>query len=105
MIDEYLVVSDYSLTITYPNGTQWTGTTSDNLVTGFPALVYGVVATYTSTTNDTQVGGFFIYGTDSLSYKYSSVSGVFKMRMFNGGIVSKEPGGPFFVTMYGNTYS
>ena len=98
MTDESFVVSDYRITITYPNGTEWTGTTSDNLVTGFPALVYGVVATYTSTTNDTLVGGFFIYGTDSLSYKYSSVSGVFKMRMFNGGIVSKEPGGPFFVT-------
>ena len=59
---------------------------------------YGVKATYTSTINSTQVGGFFIYGTDSLSYKYASVSGVFKMRMLNGGVVSKEPGGQFYVS-------
>ena len=39
-----------------------------------------------------------IYGTDSLSYRYSSVSGTYKMRMFNGGIVSKEPGGGFYVS-------
>ena len=67
-------------------------------MTGFPELVYGVKATYTSTENATQVGGFLIYGSDSLSYKYSSVSGVYKMRMFNGGLVSKEPGGTFFVS-------
>ena len=84
--------------MTYPNGTSWTGTTSSRLVTGFPEIAYGVKATYTSTENTTQIGGFFVYGVDSLSYKYSSVSGVYKMRMFNGGLVSKEPGGNFFVS-------
>ena len=98
MIDSKGVVSDYRVSLTYPNGTVWTGTTSSRLVIGFPDLVYGVKATYTSTENTTQVGGFFIYGVDSLSYKYSSVSGVFKMRMFNGGLVSKEPGGNFYVS-------
>ena len=98
MTDSKEVVSDYSITLTYPNGTSWTGTTSSRLVTGFPEIVYGVKATYTSTENTTQIGGFFVYGVDSLSYKYSSVSGVYKMRLFNGGLVAKEPGGNFFVT-------
>ena len=98
MTDSKGVVSDYSVSLTYPNGTVWTGTTSSRFVTGFPELVYGVKATYTSTENTTQVGGFLIYGADSLSYKYSSVSGVYKMRMFNGGLVSKEPGGTFYVS-------
>ena len=98
MTDSKEVVSDYSVTLTYPNGTSWTGTTSSRLVTGFPEIVYGVKATYTSTENTTQIGGFFVYGVDSLSYKYSSVSGVYKMRMFNGGLVAKEPGGNFFVS-------
>ena len=98
MTDSKAVVSDYSVSLTYPNGTSWTGTTSSRLVTGFPEIVYGVKATYTSTENTTQIGGFFVYGVDSLSYKYSSVSGVYKMRMFNGGLVAKEPGGNFFVS-------
>ncbi len=129
MIDSKLEVSDYSVTLTYPNicydsennevkykimnsedcgsegftwvpdGTEWTGTTSEHIVSDFPyPLAYGTSATYSSTTNSTQVGGFYIYGTDALSYRYSSVSGVFKMRMFNGGVVSREPGGPFFVS-------
>ena len=129
MMDSKSEVSDFSVTLTYPNicydsdnneidfdytteencvdagftwvpdGTEWTGTTSENIVSGFPyPLTYGTSATYSSTANNTQVGGFHIYGTDALSYRYSSVSGVFKMRMFNGGVVSKEPGGPFFVS-------
>ena len=98
MTDSKEVVSDYSITLTYPNGTSWTGTTSSRLVTGFPEMGYGGKATYTSTENTTQIGGFFVYGGDSLSYKYHSVSGVYKMRMLNGGLVAKEPGGNFFVT-------
>jgi|TARA_B100001250_G_scaffold149688_1_gene128299 hypothetical protein len=99
MMDSKSEVSDYSVTLTYPNGTEWTGTTSERIVSDFPyPLTYGTSAIYSSTTNTTQVGGFYIYGTDALSYRYSSVSGVFKMRMFNGGVVSKEPGGPFFVS-------
>ena len=90
------VVADYRVTLSYPNGTDWTGTTSTGVVSGFPELVYGVQGTYTSTTNTTQIGGFYIYGTDALSYRYSSVSGVFKMRMFNGGIFADEPGGNFY---------
>ena len=106
MLDNKEVVDDYTVTLTYPmalaelgNSTQWTGyTSSDHIVTGFPALVSGVQATYNSTANSTQIGGFFIYGVDALSYQYSSVSGMFKMRMFNGGIISKEPGGTFGFT-------
>ena len=129
MMDSKSEVSDYSVTLTYPNfcydsdnnevkykitnsedcgsegftwvpdGTEWTGTTSERIVSNFPyPLTYGTSAIYSSTANTTQVGGFYIYGTDALSYRYSSVSGVFKMRMFNGGIVSKEPGGSFFVS-------
>jgi len=107
MLDNKEVVDDYTVTLTYPddNGVissdsiQWTGyTSSDHIVTGFPALVSGVQATYNSTANSTQIGGFFIYGVDALSYQYSSVSGVFKMRMFNGGIISKVPGGSFGFT-------
>lgn len=98
IIDSKEVVNDYNITLSYPNGTIWNGLSSSRLVSDFPALVYGTKATYTSTENDTQIGGFLIYGTDSLSYNYGSVSGVYKMRMFNGGIVSKEPGGPFFVS-------
>jgi len=106
MLDNKEVVDDYTVTLTYPmalaelgNSTQWTGyTSSDHIVTGFPALVSGVQATYNSTANSTQIGGFFIYGVDALSYQYSSVSGIFKMRMFNGGIISKEPGGTFGFT-------
>ncbi len=126
--DNLEVVDNYRITLTYPNlcydsdnnevdfdtteedcvdaestwvpdGTEWTGTSSENIVSGFPyPLTYGSSATYSSTANTTQVGGFFIYGTDSLSYKYASVSGVFKMRMLNGGVVSKEPGGQFYVS-------
>ena len=94
------VVDNYRVSLTYPNGTSWTGTTSSFIVTGFPDLVYGTKATYTSTENTTQIGGFLIYGVDTLSYTYSSVSGVYKIRMFNGGIVSKEPGSgrAFFVS-------
>jgi hypothetical protein len=106
MLDNKEVVDDYTVTLTYPmalaelgNSTQWIGyTSSDHIVTGFPALVSGVQATYNSTANSTQIGGFFIYGVDALSYQYSSVSGIFKMRMFNGGIISKEPGGTFGFT-------
>lgn len=97
-IDNYRITLTYPPSKEYPNGTQWTGDSLDSYVTGFRALEYGVKATYTSTINATQVGGFFIYGTDSLSYKYSSISGVFKMRMLNGGVVSKEPGGQFYVS-------
>jgi hypothetical protein len=98
IMDNLETVDDYRITLVYPNGTQWIGDSIDSYVSGFPALDYGVKATYTSTINSTQVGGFFIYGTDSLSYKYASVSGVFKMRMLNGGVVSKEPGGQFYVS-------
>ena len=110
MLDNKEEVDDYTVTLTYPDsvdlsscetcvGSKWTGyTSSDHIVSGFPALVSGVQATYNSTANSTQIGGFFIYGVDALSYQYSSVSGVFKMRMFNGGIISKEPGGSFGFT-------
>ncbi len=97
MTDSKAIVNDYSVSLTYPNGTSWTGTTSSRLVTGFPEIVYGVKATYTSTENTTQIGGFFVYGVDSLSYKYSSVSGIYKIRMFNGGLVDKDPGANSFV--------
>ena len=80
-----------------PDGTQWTGTTSAGIVSEFLyPLTYGTSATYSSTANTTQVGGFYIYGSDALSYRYSSVSGVFKMRMFNGGMFADEPGGGFY---------
>ncbi len=107
MLDDKEVVDDYTVTLTYPDAdgvisddsTQWIGyTSSEHIVSGFPALVSGVQAEYNSTANSTQIGGFFIYGVDSLSYQYSSVSGVFKMRMFNGGIISKIPGGTFGFT-------
>ena len=96
--DDLDVVEEYRVTLIYPDGTQWTGDSLDSYISDFPPLDYGVQGTYTSTKNTTQVGGFFIYGTDSLSYKYASVSGVFKMRMLNGGVVSKEPGGQFYVS-------
>ena len=92
IIDNNKIIENFDVTISYPNGTTWEGTSSSHIVSGFPSLVYGTSATYTSTANSTVVGGFFIYGVDSLSYKYSSVSGVYKMRLFNGGIVSKMPG-------------
>ena len=107
MLDNKEVVDDYTVTLTYPDddgvisddSIKWIGyTSSEHIVSGFPALVSGVQATYNSTANSTQIGGFFIYGVDSLSYQYSSVSGVFKMRMFNGGIISKVPGGTFGFT-------
>ena len=107
MLDDKEVVDDYTVTLTYPDddgvisddSIKWIGyTSSEHIVSGFPALVSGVQATYNSTANSTQIGGFFIYGVDSLSYQYSSVSGVFKMRMFNGGIISKVPGGTFGFT-------
>ena len=96
--DDLDTVENYRVTLVYPDGTQWTGDSLDSYISDFPPLDYGVKATYTSTKNETQIGGFFIYGTDSLSYKYASVSGVFKMRMLNGGVVSKEPGGQFYVS-------
>ena len=92
------VIENFDIVISYPNGTTWEGESSSHLVSGFPSLVHGASATYSSTANDTVVGGFFMYGVDSLSYKYSSVSGVYKMRLFNGGIVTREPGGIFFVS-------
>ncbi|OIR23227.1 MAG: hypothetical protein BEU00_00845 [Marine Group III euryarchaeote CG-Epi3] len=98
IIDNKKVIENFDLTISYPNGTVWEGESSAHIVSGFPSLVYGTSATYTSTVNSTVVGGFFVYGVDSLSYKYSSVSGVYKMRLFNGGIVTKEPGGIFYVS-------
>ena len=92
IIDNNNEIENFNINISYPNGSTWEGTSSSHIVSGFPSLVYGTSATYTSTANSTVVGGFFIYGVDSLSYKYSSVSGVYKMRLFNGGIVSKMPG-------------
>ena len=97
MKDNNGVVSEYRVTINYPNGTTWSGTSS-LIVDSFPPLVYGSKATFTSTANSTQIGGFLIYGVDSLSYTYSSVSGVYKMRMFNGAMSSKEPGSKLFYT-------
>ena len=105
MKDNNEVVSEYRVTLTYPDNDgdgvpdepSWTGT-SDLLVSGFPPLVHGTKATFTSTENSTVIGGFLIYGVDSLSYSYSSVSGVYKMRMFNGAMVSKEPGSKEFFT-------
>ena len=91
------VVSDYRVKLTYSNGTTWNGTTTSAVISGFPELDYGTKAIYTSTDNETQIGGFFIYGTDSLSYKFASVSGMYKMRMFNGGITAKEPGISFYM--------
>ena len=98
IIDNKKVIENFDIVITYPNGTVWEGEASAYLVSGFPSLVHGTSATYSSTANSTVVGGFFMYGVDSLSYKYSSVSGVYKMRLFNGGIVTREPGGIFFVS-------
>ena len=92
IIDNNNEIDNFNINISYPNGSTWEGASSSHIVSGFPSLVYGTSATYTSTANSTVVGGFFIYGVDSLSYKYSSVSGVYKMRLFNGGIVSKMPG-------------
>ena len=76
IIDNKEVIDDFDITISYPNGTTLEVKSSAFIASGFPALVYGTSATYTSTANDTVVGGFFIYGVDSLSYKYSSVSGL-----------------------------
>ena len=76
IIDNKAVIDNFDITISYPNGTTWEGESSAHIVSGFPALVYGTTATYSSTENSTVVGGFFVYGVDSLSYKYSSVSGV-----------------------------
>lgn len=104
ILDNKGVITNFNITIsypsntTYPNGRTWQGDSSEHIVSGFPSLVYGSSVKYNSTANNTLVGGFLIYGTDSLSYKYSSVSGVYKMRMFNGGIVTKEPGGIFYVS-------
>ncbi len=92
IIDNKKVIENFDIIISYPNGTIWEGESSSHIVSGFPHLVYGTSATYSSTANSTVVGGFFMYGVDSLSYKYTSVSGVYKMRMFNGGIISKMPG-------------
>ena len=98
IIDNKGVIANFNISISYPNGSTWSGESSAHIVSGFPALVYGSSVTYNSTANNTLVGGFLIYGVDSLSYRYSSVSGVYKMRMFNGGIVTKEPGGLFYVS-------
>tara|TARA_B100000959_G_C14958593_1_gene614809 strand:+ start:49 stop:1095 length:1047 start_codon:yes stop_codon:yes gene_type:complete len=99
ILDNKEVIDNFDIIISYPNGTTWEGESSSHIVSGFPyPLTYGTSATYSSTANSTAVGGFFIYGVDSLSYKYSSVSGVYKMRLFNGGIVTREPGGIFYVS-------
>ena len=98
ILDNKEVIDNFVVNISYPNGTTWEGISSSHIVSGFPSLVYGSSATFTSTANNTVVGGFLIYGVDSLSYKYSSVSGVYKMRLFNGGIVTREPGGFFSVS-------
>jgi len=99
ILDNKEVIDNFNIIISYPNGTTWEGESSSHIVSGFPySLTYGTSATYSSTANSTVVGGFFIYGVDSLSYKYSSVSGVYKMRLFNGGIVTREPGGIFYVS-------
>jgi len=99
ILDNKEVIDNFDIIISYPNGTTWEGESSSHIVSGFPyPLTYGTSATYSSTANSTIVGGFFIYGVDSLSYKYSSVSGVYKMRLFNGGIVTREPGGTFYVS-------
>ena len=98
IMDNKDVIENFVVIISYPDGTNWSGTSSSSIVSGFNPLVYGSSATYKSTENSTIVGGFFVHGIDSLSYQYSSVSGVYKMRMFNGGIVTKESGSNFFVS-------
>ena len=53
IIDNKKVIENFDIVISYPNGTVWEGESSAYLVSGFPSLVHGTSATYSSTTNST----------------------------------------------------
>ena len=47
IIDNKMVIGDFNINISYPNGTNLEIKSSNYIVSGFPALVYGTSATYT----------------------------------------------------------
>ena len=87
-------VATLTVTITYPNGTVWSGDTDGNRLGPLPPIVAGVTGTATAA-NGTAIGEFRYYMQDILSYKYRSTAGQFQIRLFNGAVLSHEPGGGY----------
>ena len=85
-------VATLTVTITYPNGTVWSGDTDGNRLGPLPPIVTGTAAA----ANGTAIGEFRYYMLDVLSYKYRSTAGQFQMRLFNGAVLSHEPGGGYY---------
>ena len=88
-------VATLTVTITYPNGTVWSGDTDGNRLGPLPPIVAGVTGTATAA-NGTAIGEFRYYMQDILSYKYRSTAGQFQIRLFNGAVLSHEPGGGYY---------
>ncbi|OIR12267.1 MAG: hypothetical protein BEU05_03110 [Marine Group III euryarchaeote CG-Bathy2] len=84
-----------TVTLTYPNGTIWSGETDGNRLGPIPPVVAGLSGT-AAAANGTAIGEFRYYKQDILSYKYRSTAGQFQMRLFNGAVLAHEPGGGYY---------
>ena len=86
----------FNVTLSYPDGSSWSGSSDEGMLSDFPAAVSGLRGSVSDASNSTTLGGFWLYRDDALSYRYASTAGLFQMRMVNGGLLAREPGGSHF---------
>ena len=89
-------VTVFNVTLSYPDGSSWSGSSDEGMLSDFPAAVSGLRGSVSDASNSTTLGGFWLYRDDALSYRYASTAGLFQMRMVNGGLLAREPGGSLF---------
>ena len=89
-------VTVFNVTLSYPDGSSWSGSSDEGMLSDFPAAVSGLRGSVSDASNSTTLGGFWLYRDDALSYRYASTAGLFQMRMVNGGLLAREPGGSHF---------
>ena len=89
-------VTVFNVTLSYPDGSSWSGSSDEGMLSDFPAAVSGLRGSVSDASNSTTLGGFWLYRDDARSYRYASTAGLFQMRMVNGGLLAREPGGSHF---------
>ena len=85
-----------NVTLSYPDGSSWSGSSVEGVLSGFPAAVSGLRGSVSDASNSTALGGFWLYRDDALSYRYASTAGLFQLRLVNGGLLARAPGGSHF---------
>ena len=85
-----------NVTLSYPDGSSWSGSSVEGVLSGFPAAVSGLRGSVSDASNSTALGGFWLYRDDALSYRYASTAGLFQLRLVSGGLLAREPGGSHF---------